>query len=91
VKSYFLAPIASRDAAITALKAALPEENKTWLLKDRAGDVVAYLYLAEPDKTIGERTIVADISGRHYNQDADVISVLQKLKEQLGGEITNDA
>jgi primosomal protein N' len=52
VKSYFLAPIASRDAAITALKAALPEENKTWLLKDTAGDVMAYFYLAEPDKTM---------------------------------------
>jgi hypothetical protein len=91
VKSYFLAPIASRDVAITVLKAVLPEENKTWLLKDAAGDVMAYFYLAEPDGTIGERTIVADISGRHYNRDADVISVLQKLKEQLGGEITNDA
>jgi hypothetical protein len=92
VKSYFLAPIASRDDAVTALKAVLPEANQTWLLKDAAGDVMAYLYLAEPDGgTIDKRTIVADISGRHYNCDKDVISVLQKLKERLGGQITNDA
>jgi hypothetical protein len=91
VKSYFLAPIASREAAITALKAVLPEENKTWLLKDIAGDVMAYFYLAEPDGTTDERAIVADMSGRHYNRDADVVSVLQKLKAKLGGEITNDA
>ena len=46
-------------------------------------------YLAEPDGgLIDDRAIVADISGRHYNCDKDVISVLQKLKEQLGGEIT---
>ena len=37
-----------------------------------------------------KRMIVADISGRHYNRDADVVSVLQKLKAQLGGEIAND-
>ena len=91
MKSYFLAPIASRDAAITALKAALPEENKTWLLKDTAGDVMAYFYLAEPDGTTDERAIVADISGRHYNRDADIVLVLQKLKAQLGGEISNAA
>jgi hypothetical protein len=74
------------------LKAALPEENQTWLLKDAAGDVMAYFYLAEPDGggIIDKRMIIADISGRHYNCDADVISVLQKLKEQLGGQITND-
>jgi hypothetical protein len=92
VKSYFLAPIESRDAAITALKAVLPEENKTWLLKDTTGDVMAYFYLVEPDGgLIDDRAIVADISGRHYDCEADVMSVLQKLKEQLGGEITDDA
>jgi hypothetical protein len=90
VKSYLLAPIVSRDEAVAALKAVLPEENKTWLLKDVAGDAMAYFYLAEPDGVIEERTIVADISGRHYNCDADVISVLKKLKEQLGGEITKE-
>jgi hypothetical protein len=91
MKSYFLAPIASRDLAIAALNAALPFENKTWLLKDSTGDVMAYFYVAEPDATTADRTIVADVSGRHYNRDADVVAVFQKLKAELGGEIANDA
>jgi hypothetical protein len=91
VKSYFLAPIASRDAAIAALSAALPRESETWLLKDAAGDAIAYFSLDESDSTTGLRTISADVSGRHYHRDADVLSVLHKLKTDLGGEITNDA
>ena len=91
MKSYFLAPIASRDAAIAALTAALLGQSETWLLKDAAGDVMAYFYVAEPDATTADRMVVADISGRHYNCDADVVAVLQKLKAELGGEIANDA
>ena len=52
---------------------------------------MAYFYVAEPDSSMVERTIVADISGRHYHCDSDVIAVLQKLKAELGGEIVNDA
>jgi hypothetical protein len=65
LKSYFLAPIASRDAAIAALSVVLPEENKTWLLKDPAGDVMAYFYLSESDSMNDQWMIVADMSGRH--------------------------
>lgn len=89
MKSYFLAPIASRTDAITALNATLPVENETWLLKDEAGDVIAYFSLVELDDTTGLRTIGADVSGRHYNRDADVISVLENLRSKLGGEIAN--
>jgi hypothetical protein len=92
VKSYLLAPIASRDAAITALSLILPQKNKTWLLKDASGDVMAYFYVAEPDGVlVRELTIAADISGRHYDRDADVVSVLQKLREELGGNIVKEA
>jgi hypothetical protein len=91
MKSYFLAPIASRDAAIVALTAALPGQIEPWLLKDVAGDVIAYFSLVESDSTTGLRTISADVSGRHFNQDSDVLSVLQKFKAEIGGEITNDA
>ncbi|MEI6196304.1 MAG: hypothetical protein WCS42_18450 [Verrucomicrobiota bacterium] len=83
MKSYFLAPVASRDAAILALNAVLPDQNKTWLLKDTAGDVTAYFSLVEADDTTGERTIQADVSGRHYNQDVDVVSVLQSSRHNL--------
>jgi len=89
MKSYFLAPIASRSAAITALSSALPVEAETWLLKDDTGDVIAYFSLVESDSTTSARTIQGDVGGRHYNRDADVILVLQKLKQEVGGEITN--
>jgi hypothetical protein len=91
MKSFFLAPIVSRDAAIIALSTLLPGQAETWLLKDDAGDVIAYFSLVECDTTTGVRTIQADVSGRHYNRDADVISILQKFKAELGGEIANDA
>jgi len=91
MKSYFLTLIASRDAAIAALNAALPEANETWLLKDATSDVIAYFYLAEPECMTPDWTIVADLRGRHYDRDAEVISVLEKLKAQLGGMIKNDA
>jgi len=69
----------------------LSRESETWILKDAAGDVIAYFSLDESDSTTGLRTISSDISGRHYNQDADVLAVLKKLQAKLGGEITNDA
>ena len=91
MKSYFLAPVASRSTALAELSSVLPAEGETWLLKDGTGDVIAYFSLEESDSTTGLRTISADVSGRHYNRDADVIAVLQRLKTELGGEITNDA
>jgi hypothetical protein len=91
VKSYFLAPIASRSVAVAALSSALPVEGETWLLKSGDGDVMAYFSLVETDSTTGARTIQADISGRHYDRDADVVSVLETLRQKIGGEITNDA
>jgi hypothetical protein len=91
MKSYFLAPIASRSAAVTALNSLLPGQAETWLLKDTIGDVMAYFSLVESDSTTGARTIQVDVSGRHYNRDGNIMSVLQKLRQQIGGEITNDA
>ncbi|MES1264510.1 MAG: hypothetical protein ABUU24_02525 [Variovorax sp.] len=91
MKSYFLAPVASRDAAVAALSLVLPVEGETWLLKDSAGDVMAYFSLVEVDSETGARTIQADVSGRHYERDADVVSVLEELRLKIGGEITNDA
>ncbi len=69
----------------------LPGPADPWLLKGGDGDVVAYFSLVEADDTTGLRTVQADVSGRHYNQDADVIAVLERLRESTGGEVTNDA
>ena len=91
MKSYFLAPIASSSAAIAALSVVLPGQVGTWLLKDDDGDVIAYFSLIEADSTTGARTIQADVSGRHYDRDADVVSVLEALREKIGGEITKCA
>jgi hypothetical protein len=88
MKSYLLAPIESRDEAIAALNAVLPFNNQTWLLRDDDGDAIAYFGLVESDDITGLRTIFADVSGRHYERDADVISVLETLKRSLGGKIT---
>ncbi len=91
MKSYFLAPIHSRDAATAALDAIMPRGSAdTWLLKDSDDDAVAYISLAEVDTVTGELSIQADVSGRHYRQDADVVSILERLRATLGGEITND-
>jgi hypothetical protein len=68
----------------------LPGQSKPWLLKDASGDVMACFDLDDVDAP-GVLTISADISGRHYNCDAEVVSLLERLRADLGGEITNDA
>jgi hypothetical protein len=90
MKSYFLAPILSRNAAETAMNQVLPQQAGQWLLKDGSGDLLAYFYLVESDVETGERTIQADILHRHYHRDPEIISVMQQLKLQVGGEITYD-
>jgi len=47
--------------------------------------------LVEAGDTTGLHMVQADVSGRHYDRDADVIAVLEKLRESTGGEVTNDA
>ena len=90
MKTYCLSPIHSRIAAASKLDELFPGQSKPWLLKDASGDVMAYFDLDDVDVP-GVLTISADISGRHYNCDAEVVSLLQRLKADLGGEITNDA
>jgi len=91
MKSYFLAPIASRENALIALDAVLSKgTNQTWFIMSSDADPMAYISLVESDDVTGLRTIQVDVSGRHYDRDADVLNVLEKLKTILGGEITND-
>ena len=90
MKTYCLSPIQSREAAVTKLDVLLPGQSKPWLLKDSTGNVVAYFDLDDVDVP-GVLTISADISGRHYNCDAEVVSLLERLRADLGGEINNAA
>jgi hypothetical protein len=69
------------------LSALLPRQGETWLLKDPSGDVMAYFNIDDNDQP-GVLTLSADISGRHYNCDAEVLSVLERLRAQVGGQIT---
>lgn len=91
MKSYFLAPITSKEKAVKALTSLLPTEADGWLLKDPSGDVMAYFSMVECDSETGVRTVQVDVSGRHYNCDAEVIAVLKQVQQVIGGEITNDA
>jgi len=51
---------------------------------------MAYFNIDDIDQT-GVLTVSADISGRHYDCDAEVVSVLERLRDRVGGEIINDA
>ena len=90
MKTYSLSPIASRSAAAETLDSLLPGQREPWLLNDSRGDAMAYFAIDDISQA-GVLTVSADISGRHYNCDADVVSVLERLRECVGGEITNDA
>jgi hypothetical protein len=58
------------------------------------GDPIAYFGVtnenASVDPDLRGSFVRADISGRHYNADPAVISILRKLQSALGGNIRND-
>jgi hypothetical protein len=74
MKSYILSPIRSHSAAVTVLSLALPGQTEPWLLKNADGDAIAYFSLVED--TVESCAIQADVSGRYYNRDTDVIAIL---------------
>ena len=90
MKSYCLSPIRSRSTAAENLDSLLPGQRDPWLLKDASGDAMAYFHIDEEGQP-GVLTVGADISGRHYDCDAEVVSVLERLRDLVGGEITTDA
>lgn len=90
VKTYCLSPIASRNTAAETLDALLPGQRDPWLLTDASGDAMAYFHFDDVEQP-GVLTVSADISGRHYGCDAEVVSVLERLRDRVGGEITSDA
>jgi hypothetical protein len=88
VKSYFLSAISSREAAIAALGSLLPGQHDPWLLKDTHGDAMAYFRVEPSESTPSTVTISVDISGRHHDRDADIVALLERLRENVGGNIT---
>ncbi len=100
MKGYALEGISSVERARTELGRLLPEQGVTWLLKSSDGDAIAYFNVfseedhelaAEEDEASWRRPYISvDISGRHYNEDSSVISILRKLQSAIGGDIRND-
>ena len=88
MKSYILAPISSEQTAADILGSLLPGQGDPWLLMDAAGDAMAYFTVGPTDVPPIVPSVSADISGRHYNCDKDVLSILQKLRDNVGGDIT---
>jgi hypothetical protein len=92
VKTYALQNISSCETASTELERNLPGQQAPWLLKASDGDVIAYFNLV-PKKAgsqWGGHCVTADVSGRHYNEDAAVLSILRHIQSVVGGEITDD-
>ena len=91
MKSYFLERISSLDAAKAALRARLPGQESPWLLLSPAGDPMAYFNVRSDLDGAPILNIHADVSGRHYNEDAAVVAVLKDIQVVVGGEVIDDA
>jgi len=76
VKSYLLENIASSDQAVAELRRILPGQENPWLLNAADGSTIAYFNVCLNE---GAAYVSADMSGRHYNEDDHVRSVLQQL------------
>jgi|GEM_PF-1467288 len=90
LKSYFLTGVSDRMLAQKVLSERLPKQEYPWLLMTEHGDdIIAYVNIESDveNETGGHLVIAADMSGRHYNEDDFVISLLRSLQAQLGGMI----
>jgi hypothetical protein len=91
MRSFLLVGLESVAIAKEALRAQLPGQEEPWLLCASSTDPIAYFSvgtLLDDEQNIH---IQADISGRHYTNDAVVVQVLRALQASIGGVITSDA
>jgi hypothetical protein len=91
MKSYALDCISSIDVAKAALNSALPGQSSPWLLRADDNDVIAYFNVIKTDVDLVGPAVTADISGRHYNEDRRVLTVLALIQKSVGGEIKGDS
>lgn len=84
MKSYFLANVADPSGLEAELAHLLPGQSHPWLLVSDEGNPVAYFNIES-----GQHVQV-DISGRHYNEDKAVLTVLEALRTRVGGTIHDD-
>ena len=90
MKSYFLTQLESKGRAEDALCTLLPGQSNPWVLRSTAGDAVAYLNIQAMGQGSTLWEIQADLSGRHYHRDDEVLKLLGALQSQTGGEIEHD-
>src|SRR5258707_1239915 len=98
MKTYALEDISSCERASAELRVLLPGQEMPWLLKAPDGDCIAYFKVGPKDlwrtgdKDLGRTGdwVTADISGRHYHEDAAVVSILRQLQSAVGGVIIDD-
>ncbi len=84
MKQYFLFDVERPSLLPFALGRALPGQTEPWLLLDPTGDPVAYFNI------VRENQVHADISGRHYYSDTEVVAVLETIRLDVGGRIEDD-
>ena len=90
MKTYSLDRITSVADARAALGLLLPGSASPWVLCAEDGDVIAYFNVVESDIDLVGPAVTADISGRHFNEDAAVIVILKALQQKVGGVIASD-
>ena len=84
MKSYFLEKIESLELLREVLDTLMPEQREPWVIMHAPLDAIAYF------NVIDGNGVQADISGRHFNRDDDVLSVLRALRERVGGVVLDD-
>lgn len=91
MKSYLLEGIRSVEVARDALRELLPGQEEPWLLSSALADPIAYFSVGT--ELDGERSlyIEANVSGRHYADDAEVLEIIEKLQTLLGGVVSRSS
>lgn len=89
MKSYILESVCSAKLAEDELSRLLTHNGETWFLQNAQQDVVAYFHVlaADPSLEVNAPAVIADISGRRYDSDDAVLSVLKALQAKVKGEI----
>jgi hypothetical protein len=85
LRSHFLEHVSSVEAAELVLGQLLAGQERPWVLRAPDGDVVAYFKVETVLDGEVNCHVCADISGRHYNQEASAIDVLKHIQKVAGG------
>ena len=89
MRSYILQNVSSLSEAIAFLRAALPGQERPWVLRCSDGDPIAYLDVAEALDGKPNLHISADVSGRHLDKESSVRALLVRAQQQCGGNISD--